>query len=45
VASAIHGPPFPFDPLDPDTDPWPPWAKVREVEVEVDPVPLREEDE
>jgi len=42
VATAGAGPLTPDVPLDPDTDPWPLWPTVEEVDIEVDAVPTTE---
>ncbi len=41
VVSGDAGPLTPTAPLDPDTEPWPPWAEAELVEVEVQGVPLQ----
>jgi hypothetical protein len=40
VTSWKAGPTTPDQPIDPDTDPWPPWAVVETVEVELEHEPI-----
>jgi hypothetical protein len=42
VVTSNAGPVTPDDPLEPDTDAWPPWARVRTHDVTVDPVGIDE---